>query len=55
MKLRIEDDLKVKKKYKSLLLMYTYNVISGVSSILIVKHFLKIISVFCVNGMNEII
>jgi len=36
-------------------LMYTYNIISGVLSILIAMHFLKIISVFCVNGMNEII
>jgi len=36
-------------------LMYTYNIVSGVFSILIAKHFLKIIYVFCVNGMNEII
>jgi len=35
--------------------MYIYNIISGVFSILIAKHFLKVISVFRVNGMNEII
>jgi len=34
--------------------MYTYNIISGVFSILLAKHFLKVISVDWVNGMNEI-
>jgi len=35
-------------------LMNTYNIVSGVFSILIAKHFLEVISVICVNGMNEI-
>jgi len=35
--------------------MYIYNIISGVFSILVAKHFIKIIQVFCVYGMNEII
>jgi len=35
--------------------MNTYNIISGVFSIIIAKHLKKVISVICVNGMNEII
>jgi len=53
MELRIADDLKVKTFIK-MQPMYTYNIISGVFSILLAKHFLKVISVVWVNGMNEI-